>query len=261
MRDPAAAALLACSLAGVAAWVPPAASQAVAPPSTYEWVGECPVRSCRYGEEWTAPRDLPVWSNPDDEPPGSPAFMMRFGERVRAVTGTLRMLAPGLARMREDFSTDASYPSLSARHRQTITLRAGEEVHLLAPRGDRYWRIWRSGQAIDANLFRVDTVEACREPRAGCAGVIERAPVTRWIVMVMNARGLVGWVDGSPWVPGRSNPPRSSATPAVAPPCPANAARKPRRGGQRGSPPAPVRSRCPADPVAEAPERAGRAGG
>lgn len=171
------------------------------PGDSYEWPGDCPAACCGYSIEWTAAADVPAWSDPlpPDVPAheSPPAFVVRAGETVRAVTGTLQVRRRGRAVMREDFSTDASYPSLSARHRQTITLLAGEDVHLLAPRGDETWRIWHRGRVLDAHLYRVGREEACRAQGAACAGVILREPLTRWWVMVINRQQQVGWVDGS----------------------------------------------------------------
>lgn len=175
--------------------------QESAPRDTYEWLGDCPDACCGYSTEWTAKQDTPALSDP--LPPdaqaaaGEPAFIVRAGETVRAVTGTLQLLERGRAVMREDFSTDASYANLSARHRQTITLLAGEEVHLLAPRGEGTWRIWHHGRILDAHLYRIAGEDACRARDTACAGVIIREPVTRWWVMVVTARGQTGWVVGS----------------------------------------------------------------
>ena len=170
------------------------------PQGTYEWLGDCPAACCGYAEPWTAADDVPAWRArpaPGDTPGGAPAFVVRRGETVRAVTGSLQVLARGRAVMREDFSTDASYANLSARHRQTITLLAGDDVHLLAPRGGDAWRIWHRGRILDAQLHRVGREDACRAAEASCAGVIVLEPVTRWWVMVAGANGEVGWVDAA----------------------------------------------------------------
>ena len=176
-------------------------AQEPVPGDTYEWLGDCPAACCGYSVEWTAAADVEAWSDPlpPDVPSreDEPAFVIRAGETVRAVTGTLQVRQRGRAVMREDFSTDASYPSLSARHRQTITLLAGEDVHLLARRGAETWRIWHRGRVLDAHLYRVGPEEACRAGHAACAGVILLEPLTRWWVMVIDRQQKVGWVDGA----------------------------------------------------------------
>lgn len=173
------------------------AAQQSALHDTYEWLGECRAVRCPYGRDWVAPADTPAW--PEPRAAGipaseSPLFTVRAGERVRAVTGVLYTVERGTALMREDFSTDASYGNLSTQYRQTITLREGETVHLLAPKGPETYRIWRDGRVLDAHLYRVGLPSACARPEA-CAGVITKEPVTRWWVMVMTARREVGWVE------------------------------------------------------------------
>ncbi len=175
-------------------------AQESAPLTTYEWLGDCPAACCGYAAEWTATRDAPAWPEPlapdVRTPRRQPAFVVRAGETVRALTGSLQMLERGRAVMREDFSTDASYANLSPRHRQTITLLAGDEVPLLAPRGADTWRIWHRGRILDAHLYRVGAEGACSES-SGCAGVILQEPLTRWWVMVVTKEGQAGWVDAS----------------------------------------------------------------
>lgn len=169
--------------------------------ATYEWVGDCPAACCGYAADWTATQDAPAWSEPSPPdvraPRGEPAFVVGAGDTVRALTGSLQVLERGRAVMREDFSTDASYANLSARHRQTITLLAGDEVPLLAPRGEDTWRIWHRGRIVDAHLYRIGPTEACAAKGAGCAGVIVQVPVTRWWVMILNRQGQVGWVEAA----------------------------------------------------------------
>jgi hypothetical protein len=177
-----------------------AASQSV-PAPRYEWPGECP-EGCRYNTAWTIARDTAAWPEPHPapewKPTGPPLFTIAAGESVRAVTGTVYTLESGVARMRDDFATDASYASLSASHRRVISFRAGEQVELLLRRTAGIWRILRDGRAIDANLYAVMERDACERAGPRCAGTIEKQPVTRWWVMVMTAAKQAGWIEQPP---------------------------------------------------------------
>lgn len=157
-----------------------------------EWPGACPVDCCAYGSDWIAREDARAFKDADGR---DEVFTIASGDVVRAMTGTLYTIERGRARVDEDFSTDASYADFSARHRQTITFRAGDTIELLAPRGPNVFRIEHNGKVIDANLYRVGTQESCGAGNARCAGMITKQPVTRWWVMVLNADKQVGWIE------------------------------------------------------------------
>ena len=168
-------------------------------PPAFEWPGACPTDCCGYGTIWTATQDTAAASAalvPRAASTNAPAaFAIRGGARVRAVTGTLYTIELGAARVDEDFSTDATFTDFSTRHKQPVTFRAGETIKLLAPRGNGMYRIDHSGRVIDANLYRLGTQESCRMPNARCAGVITKAPVTEWWVMVLNDEKQTGWIS------------------------------------------------------------------
>jgi hypothetical protein len=163
----------------------------------FEWPGACPTDCCGYSTGWTARDATPVWAAPlvagESTTDATPAFILPAGTVVRAVTGTLYTLETGTARVRDDFSTDATYMDLSARHKQTVTFHAEETIELLAPRGAGVYRIRRNDRVLDANLYQVNTSEACAAT-ARCAGVITKPPVTRWWVMVLDPAGRTGWI-------------------------------------------------------------------
>ena len=179
-------------------WLGALAFPQSAPAPLHEWPGECPD-GCRYNTAWTMARATPAFAEPHPAPewaPGEPPlFTIAAGESVHAMTGTVYTLASGIARMRYDFATDASYASFSASHRRVITFRAGEQVPLLLRRTGSVWRILRDGRAIDANLYAVMERDACDRAGPRCAGVVEKQPVTRWWVMVMTAGRQVGWIE------------------------------------------------------------------
>jgi hypothetical protein len=147
---------------------------------------------------WTAKEATPAASAvpvPGAAPSAAPpAFTIPAGAVVRAVTGTVYTLEAGTARVDEDFSTDATYTDFSSRHKQPVTFLAGETIELLAPRGNGAYRIVHDGRAIDANLYRLGTPEACRAANARCAGVVTKAPVIEWWVMVLTAEKQSGWI-------------------------------------------------------------------
>jgi hypothetical protein len=175
------------------------AAQEPRPAALFEWPGSCASDCCGYGAAWKAREDTVTLASPRRASAASPhvasAFPIRAGELVRAITGTLYTIAPGTARVDEDFSTDATYKDFSTRHKRPLTFLAGETITLLAPRGGGVYRIQDDTGVFDANLFRIGTLESCTEPNARCAGVITRPPVFEWWVMVLNAEQRAGWID------------------------------------------------------------------
>jgi hypothetical protein len=180
-----------------------ALSTAASSPAVFEWPGACPTECCGYGTAWTAHEATAAASAPrvPGSAPGVAAssFTIPAGGVVRAVTGTLYTVETGMARVDEDFSTDATFTDFSTRHKQPVTFLAGETIELLAPRGNGVYRIVHDERVIDANLYRLGTPESCKAENARCAGVITKAPVTEWWVMVMNEAKESGWIND----PGR----------------------------------------------------------
>jgi hypothetical protein len=161
------------------------------------WPGACPQACCSYNTDWIATTPAQVFAepNPSSDAARTPVFTVQPGETVRALTGTLFTLSTGTLRVDEDFSTEATYSDFSDRHRQMVTLNAGETRDLFAVRGESIYRLTHKGAIVDATLRRVGTREACARARPSCAGVVTKPPVTRWWVMVMNGQKAVGWIE------------------------------------------------------------------
>lgn len=172
---------------------------AASSPAVFEWPGSCPTECCGYGTAWTAKEATPVVGAarvPGAAPTvAAPAFTIPAGGVVRAITGTLYTVETGTARVDEDFSTDATFTDFSTRHKQPVTFLAGETIELLAPRGNGVYRIVHDDRVIDANLYRLGTAESCQPANPRCAGVITKAPVTEWWVMVLNEEKQSGWIN------------------------------------------------------------------
>lgn len=175
------------------------ASTAVAPerPTIVEWPGSCPVECCGYGAMWTAIQETAAVAAPlvPTATTGTSAFTVPAGAVVRAVTGTLYTLESGTARVDQDFSTDATSTDFSARHKQPVTFIAGKTITLLAALGNGVYRIQHDGRVLDANLYRIGTIESCADVSARCAGVVTKPPVTEWWVMVLDAEKRTGWIN------------------------------------------------------------------
>ena len=159
------------------------------------------MECCGYSMAWTAREETRVWAEPlvsvQSTEEATPAFIIRAGSVVRAVTGTLYTLETGTAQVRADFSTDATYMNLSARHRQTVTFQAGDTIELLAPRGAGLFRIRKNDRVLDANLYQLDTPDTCAT-NSRCAGIITKRPTTRWWVMILDRENGSGWIVDPP---------------------------------------------------------------
>ena len=161
------------------------------------WPGACPQACCSYNTEWVATKRTQAFAEPptSSDTPGTPVFVVQPGEAVRALTGTLFTLETGVLRVNQDFSTTATYGDFSDRHRQTVTLNAGETREIFAVRSESIYSIMHKGTIVDALLGLVGTRDACARARTACVGVVAKAPVTRWWVMVMNGQKAAGWIE------------------------------------------------------------------
>jgi hypothetical protein len=176
-------------------------SQAAMPPhdatNVRAWPGTCRGTCCSYNTEWIARRSVEAFAEPrvPGDRAAAPIFVVNAGESVRALTGTLFTLRTGTLRVDEDISTDATYSDFSDRHRQMVTLGAGETREIFAIRGETIYRISHKDTIIDANLRRVGTRDTCVRANTACAAVVISEPTTRWWAMVMNARQQAGWIE------------------------------------------------------------------
>jgi hypothetical protein len=161
------------------------------------WPGVCPQACCSYNTEWIAAEATQVFAEPraSGDAAGAPIFVLQPGESVRALTGTLFTVERGILQVIEDFSADASYPDFSERHRQMVTLNAGETREVFAVRGANTYRIAHKNTIVDANLLRVGTRDVCSRAKPRCVAILTKSPFLKWWVMVMNARNQSGWIE------------------------------------------------------------------
>jgi hypothetical protein len=160
------------------------------------WPGTCPQACCSYNTDWIATEPAQAFAEPRlSGHAGAPVFVVQRGESVRALTGTLFTLESGLLQVSEDFSADATYGDFSERHRQMVTLKEGETREIFAIRGDGIYRLAHQDAIVDANLRRVGTRDECSRAKPPCVAVVVKAPITKWWLMVMNARQEAGWIE------------------------------------------------------------------
>jgi hypothetical protein len=158
----------------------PAASSTPPPPRSpavpYVSEGACPFECCTY-RTWTVERATDVRAERSRDSPVS--FSLRKGEKVEALTGAVVVSRPGRARAPRDVDLEG------------LTLRAGEEVHVLHPVGEGFWLVFRDGRIASAMLVERPAPEGRGEP------VLQLLvkPEFAWWVLVRPAQGRPGWTD------------------------------------------------------------------
>jgi hypothetical protein len=111
---------------------------------------------------------------------GAPiTFRLASGEKVEALTGVVVVSRAGRGRAPRDTPVEG------------LPLRAGDEVAILHPVGEGYWRVWRAGRTGNAQVG--DPLPAT-SPAQPDVQMLEKPEFTWW-VQVRDARGRTGWTS------------------------------------------------------------------
>jgi hypothetical protein len=150
----------------------------------FSW-NACPFECCRYGN-WTALRDVTVRARRSTTAPA--AFVVRKGERVRAVTGVVVTRRLGVVR--------ALKPLSLGEGRHHVQVRAGQSFYILHYWGEGYFAFWFDGATYsDARYITPTSTEPHALPGAGVELVV--TPKWEWWVRLRTSRGRTGWVSGN----------------------------------------------------------------
>jgi hypothetical protein len=145
-------------------------------PVPYESAGACPFECCTY-RTWTVRRATDVRAS---RRAGAPAaFRVSAGEKVEALTGVVVVDKPGRGRAPHDVTLEG------------LPLRSGDEVVVLHPVGEGYWRVWRDGRTANAQVGDPQPASSRWQPDVQMA----EKPRYTWWVQLRDARGRTGWVD------------------------------------------------------------------
>jgi hypothetical protein len=136
--------------------------------------GACPFECCIY-REWTVERATDTRVERKEGAPVS--FTLRPGDKVQALTGAVVVSRAGRARAPRDMKL------------QDLTLRAGDEVSVLHPLGEGFWRIWKDGKTASAQVNERLSGRALGEPEL----LLLEKPDFKWWVLVRPAQGRPGW--------------------------------------------------------------------
>jgi uncharacterized membrane protein len=138
------------------------------PPLPFEDIGACPFEGCVY-REWTVTRPVSVLTDRRDAAPV--AFELAAGARVRAITGVVIVLSPGIV----EFTTETDVQATDG----PIRMRPGERMYLLTSLGEGFVKAWIHGRLhtdVDASRLRADRIAS-----------------SVWWVQVRDASGRIGW--------------------------------------------------------------------
>jgi len=89
-----------------------------------------------------------------------------------------------------------------------MTVKAGDIVYLLTPRGESQYVGWYNGELVELDLWKFDRGLANQPSPCGsdCDGAIFDRGESQWWVRIRNSKGQIGWTDRTqdlaPWIHG-----------------------------------------------------------
>jgi hypothetical protein len=146
------------------------------PPVPFEAVGACPFECCIY-REWTVERATGVRA--DRRADAAVVFTLQPGERAEAVTGVVVVSKPGRARAPRDLEVEG------------LRLGRGDEVAVLHPLGEGFWRVWHEGKTASVELASPASRPAGPSP---VLHLVDK-PQFVWWVQLRDTRGRSGWTE------------------------------------------------------------------
>jgi len=157
-------------------------SQPARPQVPYESHGACPFECCTY-RTWTVVEDTDIFAERDNAAPV--AFRVERGSQVEGLTGIVVTTKLGHAVVKR--------PTTIGFGSHAVAVTPGQDVFILHPVGEGYWRTWVRGRLIDEQL--PDKGRGCmsesKEP-VECAIQIMEMPETVWWAKV-RSHSREGW--------------------------------------------------------------------
>lgn len=138
------------------------------PPLPYESKGLCPFECCTYSDKWVAEKDITALSAMKAK--SAPAFSIKKGEKVEALTGSVITLAWG-----------KSKGAPLSKNVPTRVVQPNETVDVISYIGEGCFNVWKKGKVL----------QACSED------VLEPTPMPKneWWIQIKNSKGQTGWVQ------------------------------------------------------------------
>jgi len=157
-----------------------------APPAPWIASGACPGEGCSFGV-WTACTTLVVRKEKRSDAP--PAFTLRRGDQVTAITGDVHVDVPGLVIFRD---TVTYVPELIGPSQDTVRFSPADTLYLLNYLGEGFLVWWLHGRAQTGQIFWWTWPEPNPDPAP--RAVLVRPTRALWWVRVRNGAGLEGWL-------------------------------------------------------------------
>jgi len=132
------------------------------PPAIYVDKGACPIECCKYAE-WKANADTSLYDSIDGK---KVLTTILRGSKVKALTGEVHAIPAKV--------------KVSLQEGETTTpsdMKDGEEIYLLRPQGEGFWKIWRKGKVVS----EVPEVWESKTPEYS------------WWIKLKLKNGTVGW--------------------------------------------------------------------
>lgn len=149
-----------------------------APPVPYYDWGACPFECCTY-REWIT--DASVLLRPAVGATQAVVETLARGEHVQAVTGVVVTRRTGRVKMLRAATLDPANP---------VTVRAGDILHTLHPRGEGVDVFWFKGRLHEHELY-ASAADPAHPPNREWQ--VLSIPRTEWWVQIKSARGRMGW--------------------------------------------------------------------
>lgn len=151
----------------------PAVGGAV-PPRVFVDEGACPFECCVY-RKWTVEETTTLFSEKD---------------RASRVIATVHPFQVVQARTGVVYTRPAKLEVLWDHE----PFRKGEVVYVLTYQGEGFYKVWRNGAIISADVF-FPTDPPCDRPSPACWGRLDGRPESTWWVQIETPSGQVGWTD------------------------------------------------------------------
>lgn len=144
------------------------------PPRVFVDEGACPFECCVY-RKWTVEQTTTLFAEQD---------------RASRVIATLQPFQVVQARTGVVYTRPAKLEVLWDHE----PFRKGEIVYVLTYQGEGFFKVWRNGAIISADVF-FPTDPPCDRPSPACWGKLDGFSESTWWVQIETPAGQIGWTD------------------------------------------------------------------
>lgn len=129
----------------------------------------CPFEGCKYRKIWKTNSSADVYKSEDKT---ELLFALKKGESFKALKGNVHIIEPGKLVITESF----------------LDFKKGEEIPVLAYKGEGVYDLWYKGKVFDEYLPELWSLVPPK-------GILKSKPQTEWWVYIVTERGKFGWIQ------------------------------------------------------------------